>query len=349
LDGLWRNLLNLPTIGVDEDFFELGGHSLLAVRLFSDIEKRFGVALPLSSLFKDGTIRNQARLLTEEPSARAWTPIVPLKPTGTRPPFFLVHGIGGEVLSFQALAKNIGPDQPVFGIQANTQEGPGFFTTVEDIAAIYLRAMRTHAPRGPYRLGGYSSGAIVAFEMARALRTMGEEVSALLILDGTVPNARPPRASLLQAWRFLANVAYWVVDDEFFSLSRRDQLVRLKGKLRAMAGPVVQATRNGGGPQVDIRDRLGLWRMPKESAASLEAHFNMINAYRPHSYPGKITVLRARAHALLASPPPDLGWGALARDGVRVMTVPGDHDSILKEPHVRVLGAMLDGLLRESS
>jgi hypothetical protein len=97
---------------------------------------------------------------------------------------------------------------------------------------------------------------------------------------------------------------------------------------------------------VDIRDQLGLWKMPRDSSAFLEAHFNMISAYQPRPYPGQVTVLRARTYALISSARQDLGWRPLALGGVTVAKVAGDHDSILKEPRVRDLAAALDSALR---
>src|SRR6185436_11611363 len=106
LADVWRQVLNVPALDIDDNFFELGGHSLLAVRLVSEIASRFGVEVPLATLFEHGTIRTQARLLRQREIEPEWSPLVSIQPHGSKPPLFLVHGIGGEVLSYGLLARH---------------------------------------------------------------------------------------------------------------------------------------------------------------------------------------------------------------------------------------------------
>ena len=126
----WARVLQLPRVGLDENFFELGGDSLSAARLFLEIARHFGVRLPLSSMYRHGTIRKQALLLTDPLSEDLWSPLVPLQSQGTRPPLFLVHGIGGEVMSLSALVRNLGADQPCYGLRTDARGGGAFFTSV---------------------------------------------------------------------------------------------------------------------------------------------------------------------------------------------------------------------------
>src|SRR5581483_3852253 len=207
-------------------------------------------------LFRNGTVREQAQLVAHERMGdEAWSPVVPLHPHGTRPPFFLVHGIGGEVLSFQGLAQHVACEQPIFGLQADMRQGAAFFGTVEDVAATYLRHVRSASASGPYHLGGYSSGGIIAYEMAQQLVAAGERVSSLVMLDSPVPGASEGPLTLAAAWRILRNAVYWLIDDEFLRLSRRDRRRRLMSKWRALFA------RDGG----DLRDRLGLWHMGEQA------------------------------------------------------------------------------------
>src|SRR5208282_3855229 len=130
--------LDAAQIGIHDDFFLLGGHSLLAVRLFADIEKLTGKNLPLALLFQAPTIAQLAEVLTRDGWAASWSVLVPMQPLGKKPALFCVHDVGGNVLCFQALARSLGPDQPVYGLQArglDGKEAPA--ARIEDMAASY--------------------------------------------------------------------------------------------------------------------------------------------------------------------------------------------------------------------
>jgi amino acid adenylation domain-containing protein len=328
LSRLWCEVLGLPRVGVDDNFFELGGNSLLAVRLFADIENEFGVKLPLSSLFHEGTVSAQARFLVAGQHGERWSPLVPIQPNGTQPPLFLVHGIGAEVLSFSHLAEHVGRDQPIFGLRPSTQD-PTFFSTVESVAATYVHAIRAIDPRGPYRIGGYSSGGVIAYEMAQQLQTAGARVTVLAMLDSTAAGTLQRALTPVVMWRMLKNAAYWPVDDDFLRSAPLDQVRRVASKIKRRR------------VAVDIRDRLGVWKFPESARDTLEAHYRMLLAYRPEPYSGVVTVLRARTLRLSFRGTPDLGWRVLARGGLRLRVVEGAHDNILTEPRVRRLAAAL--------
>jgi amino acid adenylation domain-containing protein len=193
LTEVWEAVLGIRPIGVRDDFFELGGHSLLAVRLMSQIARSFGVKLPLATLVEAPTIEQLAGVLRrwrdgtdEEERGSA---LVPLQPGGSRPPFFCVHGAAGQVLCFRALAQGLRPDQPFYGLQAIESEGAP--ARVEDLAGRYITEIRSVQPHGPYCLGGYSFGGVVAFEIARQLQDEGEEVALLALLDAGAPSVYP--------------------------------------------------------------------------------------------------------------------------------------------------------------
>jgi amino acid adenylation domain-containing protein len=220
LAQIWEDLLGVTRIGIEDDFFTIGGHSLLAVRLMARIEQQFGIVLPLSTLFRGATIAELARQVSEisearehltrtaetpdvdetahvtidgersneEPNAAERSPLVAIQPLGIRPPFFCVHAIGGEVLSFYHLARHLGLAQPFYGLQAAQLHRMGNEeVTISGSAREYLAAIRELQPEGPYRLGGYSYGAIVAYEMALQLQAVGEQVALLAVLDTSAP------------------------------------------------------------------------------------------------------------------------------------------------------------------
>ncbi len=349
LVSIWQRVLESSAVATTDNFFALGGHSLLAIRLFSEVEEAFGVRLPLSTLFRNGTIEAQARLLAADTRKPSWSPLVAIQPLGERPPFFLVHGVGGEVLSFQLLAEHLGPNQPIFGFQASGNDDDQREVTIEAVAARYVDAMCAVAPRGPYRLGGYSAGGAIAYEMAQQLRARGEVVALLAMVDAFAPQLKPAPLTPSVIWRLVRNAAYWPLDDEFLRSGWAAQRARVRSKVKAIqsrrqAGSVASALDAG----ADVRDLLGIWRVPDRARAFLERYVRMMGAYRPSPYPGAVTVFRARTLSLSFRGTADLGWGTLAASVV-THVVPGAHDTILQEPRVRELADRLAASLQASA
>ena len=273
LVALWEDALGLKGIGVSDDFFMLGGHSLLAVQLMTQIERVFGRRLAVSTLCEAPTIERLAETLASPDDSRPWSPLIDLQPRGTNRPFFLVHGIGGEVMSFSTLAQCLAPDQPVYGVRAKGSDGAQEpLRDVESMAACYLAAIRAVAPEGPYLIGGYSSGAIVALEMAQQLRSEGEEVALLAMIDGEAPESGNPadRRTLRHLTAYLGNLASWTVDDDFFRSSPLDKFARVRSKARLFRAKV-RSLASRGKTELDIRDVLGVWRFPDRHRAFLKA------------------------------------------------------------------------------
>jgi amino acid adenylation domain-containing protein len=207
LVAIWRDLLDVEEIGVNDNFFALGGHSLLAVRLFAKIEDRLGVRLPLASLFQSATIAELARMIDDEQgSARKqkWSSVVPIRPQGERPSFYLVDVVGGLLIGYQALAENFPDNVPLYGLQAPGVDGSRLpISTIEELAAHYIQEMRQFQPQGPYYFGGFCFAGVVAYEMARQLTEQGQELGMVAVIDayprGTRP--RPTRRDKLGEFR----------------------------------------------------------------------------------------------------------------------------------------------------
>ncbi|MEW6732307.1 MAG: amino acid adenylation domain-containing protein [Acidobacteriota bacterium] len=185
---IWEEILNISPIGVRDSFFDLGGHSLLAVRLMFQIKKLSGLDMPLTTLFQATTIEKMALLLRQQESVISASALVIIQPRGSKRPFFCVHPAGGNVLCYVNLARHLGLDQPFYGLQArglNAAAEPD--TNIKDMAACYIEAIRTVQPHGPYLLGGWSMGGLVAFEMAQQLRKQNEEVAKIVLFDTWSP------------------------------------------------------------------------------------------------------------------------------------------------------------------
>jgi thioesterase domain-containing protein/acyl carrier protein len=171
-------------IGIDDNFFELDGDSLLAAGLFARIEQEFGHTLALDVLFERPTIRLLAELLATGPAERVAPAVVTIQEGDGRAPLFCLPGIGGNVLDFHNLARQLDRGQAVYGVPPlglNDDQTP--HASIAEMAAHVVRQMRELQPRGPYYLLGYSLGGIVAFEAALQLRAGGEEVALLAMLD----------------------------------------------------------------------------------------------------------------------------------------------------------------------
>ncbi|HVR99576.1 MAG TPA: amino acid adenylation domain-containing protein, partial [Thermoanaerobaculia bacterium] len=329
---IWAEVLDVRPIGVRDDFFRLGGHSLLAVLLMARIEERFGQALPLAALFRSGTVEGLAALLESRAPARS--PLVALQPAGELPPFFCVHPAEGGVLCYRSLAGSLGTERPFYGLQAkgteSDREAP--HTRIDEMACEYVAAVRAVQPAGPYHLGGWSFGALVAFEMARQLRAAGQEVAALALLDlpapGSLPLREPDEATLLAS---LARQAGLEVDAEELQGLTHEARVAHVAERAAQAGL--------------LPAEAGIAYVERK-LAFLRAVEDSIRTYEPGPYDGAVTLLRsseplAGELARLAAADPGLGWGRYTSEPPSIHFVPGNHQTMIQEPHAAAVASVL--------
>ena len=165
LAGIWADVLGIDRVGIWDDFMELGGDSLLAMSMFLQIEKTLGKKLPLAIMVQTATLEQLAAVLRNEKWSSPHS-LIPIQPQGNKPPFFCIHGGGGHVLGFQALARHLGNEQPFYGLEAPGRDGEQRpLTRIEDLAAHYITEIRGIQPEGPYFLGGLSMGGVIVFEM----------------------------------------------------------------------------------------------------------------------------------------------------------------------------------------
>ena len=349
----WEDLLGVSDIGIRDDFFDLGGHSLIAVRLFAKIKKKWGIEYPLSVLFEAPTIGAGADLLRDElgvtlggevadgprvekPSFKYLVPMNKAEQS-EKPPFFLVAGMFGNVLNLRHLAAHLGDDQPVYALQARGLHGDDKpHNRFEDMARDYLEEIRQLQPEGPYYLGGFSGGGITAYEMAQQLRAQGEEIGIIILLD--TPTARVPTATRLDRLQIHA-------------IHLKEQ--GLKYPLNWMKNRWAWEMRRF---QPDDREVT-----PAEfRSEEIEACFYEACATYEHKpYPGRLTLFRpALRERYVLGPDRVLNedrqyvdhnnhWPQYV-EGVDVHLVPGDHDSMVLEPHVRVLASEMKACLAEA-
>jgi thioesterase domain-containing protein/acyl carrier protein len=344
LAEIWCRALGLEHIGPHDDFFEHGADSLAAAQVLVEVHRKFGRELPLSALSQAPTLERFAQLLEDdEPVLCPW--LVGLQTLGSAPPFFCVHGAGGAVLNLTNLANQFAPQQPFYGIRAEWSEADVRRPArVEDMAARYVKAIRSLQPKGPYYLGGFSFGGSVALEMAQQLTARGEKVALLAILDHTPPPTRYRKIvwTPTVAFDFLGNVARWPVE-EFWCVGRGRRLAALRFKARAAKSRLLGLLRRSGPAcgKTDVDAIFAGRPIPGPFRQLLEMHYQAMRDYVPKVYPGRVTLFRARVRPLFRLHGRDLGWGKLAGGGLEIVTVPGSHETILKPPHAQALAEAL--------
>lgn len=361
LAGLWCEIIRLDRVGIDDNFFELGGNSIQGAVLINRIQETLGERVYVIALFDAPTVGGLAEHLSDvcpdavrrqfgadsvapcngggdrvpSVSAGARGLVLALQPVGAATPWFMVHPPGGIVVCYQALAHRLGKERPFYGIRSRGLHGgeEQLPERMEDMAAEYVDAVRAIQPHGPYLLGGWSVGGLVALEMARQLQAAGETLQILALLDSTPPSSPSAEAG----------------DDP----SGREYGLDLSFEELAKLGPDEQL------PYLwDHALKLGLIEpeVPMDVARQVledlkrlfHHHMVLANRYAPPFYDGRITLLRPLEAPVTVAVNRDRGWSRLAAD-VDVHFVPGQHHSMVKEPHVVVLARVLNACLEKTT
>ncbi|HLF05225.1 MAG TPA: alpha/beta fold hydrolase [Dehalococcoidia bacterium] len=326
LCAAWVEVLGLDQVGVHDDFLDLGGDSLLASTLMAHVEKIFQMRLPLSTLMQASTVAQMAQLLKHERLPSGRSSLVAIQPQGERPPFFCVHAVGGHTLGFAALARHLGKDQPFYGLESPGRDGEQPpLTRVEDMATHYINEIRQVQPQGPYYIGGLSMGGRVAFEMGQQLRAQGQEVALLVLLDS---GFLVPTTVWKRGWQRVKRGKY--LTRRVFHHSRN--LLRLRPQAqRKYIREKAQVARGLAVPYSRVRS----------------ANAKALEKYVPKPYPGRLTYFWAVDRAENSLHPRD-GWRQVAEGGLDIHRVPGDHLTMMREPHVQILARQLKECLVDS-
>jgi amino acid adenylation domain-containing protein len=340
LAAIWREILGVSSLSVDDDFFELGGESLLAVQLFVRIEAELGRELPLATLFDAPTIEALARRIREEGAGTLWSPLVAIQPEGSRTPFFCVHGVGGNVLNYRSLASRLGNDQPFYGLQARGLDGRETpLETIGEMAATYIAEIRKVQRRGPYLIGGASFGGVVAFEMAQQLLAAGETTRLVALFDTDPVNYGSSQGSEGE------NAA-----EQSFSDRMRvhlSVLLRGPGRLAYLGKKIRRLWRRTLYRSWQLTAAL-YRKVSRPLPAALQnvqqANYRALRDYVPRQYPGGVVLFRATGEPEEFTREKERGWRSLAA-AVEVIDVPGDHITMVDEPHAATLAAELRNAL----
>ena len=331
LARIWEKILGLHPIGTSENFFEIGGTSLLAVRLFAEIQKQMGRNLPPVTLLHHPTVQALSSALKKDGLDADWDSLVPLQVSGQKPPLFCVHAGGGHVFFYHSLAKHLAPDQPVYAMQPVGLDGiKQHHSSIGEMAAHYIKEIRTVQPEGPIALLGTCLSAAVCHEMAIQLEQKGEEVSLLAMIDSAPEHIEPIAPPTV-----------------------KDRMKDFMGRLRQGAfGAVTHMLDNR------LRQMKETWAFKQQSKQAqnlqkMQAQLSLLYElydWKPHQ--SKVTLILCREFAegpkkkeLVTQ------WERLAKGGLEVLEVPGRHHTLFVEPEVaglaeRLRECLLDGTAR---
>jgi acyl transferase domain-containing protein/thioesterase domain-containing protein len=397
LAQVWQELLGVEKVGIHDDFFELGGQSLIAVRLFNRIKKHYKLEFGLAVLFEAPTIEKCAAMIrerlglpaldVEDAAAENGAPvkldtaapvvppkasscIVPMKPGGTRPPLFVIHGMGGNILEYTHIAKHLHPDQPMYGIQAQGLDGKKpIQSRIEEIASTYIEEIRVFQPVGPYYIAGSSFGGLVGYEMAQQLLRKGERVALLFLFDSygkDYPKLLPARLAFYHALKY-EQYRWHLHLSNLRLLSRAEMMPYVKEKAKTARRRVgkmfkrllnttqrkfhllmlpkplrEQAIMTGEDPRM----MRGI-AVPKAFQEVQNAAIQACDLYKFQPYGGKVVLFRALYQRPAIYEDRTNGWGELVKD-LEIHVIPGHHGAIIREPRVGKLVQILSSCLEKT-
>jgi thioesterase domain-containing protein/acyl carrier protein len=333
---IWEDLLGIDRIAITDDFFDVGGHSLLAARLLSRVEKAFSVRIPILAFVKQPTIRALADRLRSTLKQDWLDQVIHFRSGGSKPQLIIINPFH----RYSEVMKYLGPDQPVVGIASpSARDMPPHFS-VELLADRFLEILPKVQPHGPYYLAGWCNTGIVAYEVAQRLRSRGEEIGQLTLIDSWSPNLRRrlrTLSGLRTRIRLRLHKLRWHAR-RVRSMGFPEGFHYLASRLRA------NSRRIGGREDAgDARLRVDGQLVENGEIGHLLAH-----KYKPTSFDSKILLITT-------DPLGDCkavryqGWDEVARGGLEIRHLACDHENIFKEPNVRDLARILSECIPEVS
>ena len=327
LASLWCEVLGLERVGTGDNFFYLGGDSVLAVRLFTQLDRVFGRKLPLATLLGSPTVGGLAKVLQEDGWSGAWKPIIPMRTTGSRQPFFCVAVM--DAFAYVHLARYLDEDQPFYVLHPLgllSLDDPDI--NVQELATQYVEEVRAVQPKGPYFLGGMCSGGTIAYEMSQQLMSQGQEVALLAMIDAPLPGGGKLRKVTHLVQRCFHH---------FRALWRQERGTRLD-YIRARLRTLKRRLLGAGGAAGDEAGFEAYW------APIHRAYRRALPRYVPEPYAGRVAMFLGTETPMGPPFDPRLAWRSLLK-GTEVHVVPGDHTSMLRDPNVGVLAEKLSEAL----
>lgn len=331
ITNIWSKVLAIKSVSTQDDFFDMGGNSLSAVKMMAQIEQQTGKHLPLAVLFENPTIEKLAKKMSSTEEEK-WIALVPIKTSGTKPPLYLVHGGGLNIILFKSISNYLDPEQPLYGLQAIGLNKPvQLLDSIEEIASVYNAEIIASNPQGPYCLAGYSLGGLLAWEMAKQLIAAGREVKFVGILDTYAgngdPDDQPLKKILLKLQRQFNKIPF--ILSSFIRYPKEAavyQLMMLKHKLF------------GNNAEKDLPDAEFFTPYETEiyrSYRRAQSNYKLIPAAI------EINLFKVKKRLYFLSDMEQLGWGKIATKGVKVNVIPGDHKTFLYPPNDKEFASVL--------
>jgi aspartate racemase len=323
LASLWEEVLEVERVGVRDNFFSLGGHSLLAVRLFSRIEEEFGQSLPLLLLFKEGTVEVLAKVLAGEQVPTPGDGVVAIQPLGNEPPVFILSA----GLYMRDLAFTLGESRPVYALLPHENGRLTFRGSVQESAKIFYHCLTGFYPEGPCLLLGHSAHGFFALELARLLRQTGRQVALLGLLDTYPPGSLRQVKFVDRLKIHLGNLQGMTFAEilGYFGLSAR----RFVKRRQRPGDKVVRAQSQTDAQAKQLRDQL-------------------VRAYKPEPYDGAVTLFSVTKHPWFIRWDPMEQWNRILTGPLEIVTIPGDHMSMLQPPQVGILADAIRAILQKN-
>ncbi|MCI5129997.1 MAG: aminotransferase class V-fold PLP-dependent enzyme, partial [Candidatus Electrothrix sp. EH2] len=338
LTRIWAKFLKVKSVGVHDNFFDLGGNSLLAMGMLAEIGKEFGRQPPVPVLLKAPTVEKLAEVLREKGWSLPRTSLVPIQPSGSKPPLFYVPPAGCTALTGVPYTRYLGTDQPMYGLQPlGFEDGETPHNQLKEMAAYYIKEICRIQPEGPYYLSGECFGTRVAFEMACQLQEQGSRIALLALFD---PGPPCHNSVALRDMDISSTVRYYL---RRTACHVKDAgLYTLKGIDHFKHGQFIPALKNF---LNERREDQTQFRIPHVMNAHVEAFMN----YMPQIYKGKITLFRSSEY----DERDKTGfwirqWSEFAGGGFECHVLQGRHWEIFQEPRFRKLVEQLKVCLEKA-
>ncbi|GAP22654.1 non-ribosomal peptide synthetase [Leptolinea tardivitalis] len=324
---IWEEILGIHPISTNDSVFDLGGDSLSVICILVQVESEFGRDLPIDIIFQADTVAKLAEILRGEKTQGTWSSLVPIQVKGTKHPLYCVHADGG-VLIYRSIAKLLGEDYPVYGLQAQGLDGKTEpLGSVEEIAGHYITEMRTVQPHGPYHLCGFSLGGAFIYEMARQLREAGEEVRLVAFFDAGSPDyPKFPRQSA-KIWHkisvHLISLGLKNMREKFVYFSHRT-----KDRLQVTFFPIIGA----------VMQKLNM-TMPHSVRYIVvrQTLLDAVDRYHLKGYSGDIVVFKAKLQPEGCIPDPTMGWGKYVTGDIKIIEIEGNHNTMMKDRYLNMV------------
>ncbi|WP_200976154.1 amino acid adenylation domain-containing protein [Echinicola sp. 20G] len=336
---IWSQVLGIKHIKPNDDFFKLGGNSILAVELMAKIDQMTEHYYPLTTIFRNPTLEKFCELLNSHEKSKQesqfWKSLTPIKPSGSLPPLYLIHGINANITNYFNLVDHVSPEQPLFGLQAKGLDGsekPIF--GIENIAAHYIKEILEHNPKGPYLLGGYSFGGYVAYEMARQLLSLGKKVSYLILFDTDVLPLNEKQSTT------------WQKNIKSFTHSVNKRLVDIQLLFRAPQTFITTKRRA-------LERKINTLYTKKYKPSHIRKlifeniktiHLNSIKAYKMKPLNIDIYLFRAKIKISYIRDKNTYGWKPFVNN-IIPLDIEGDHYTMFDAPNVKNLANNLQNVI----